>query len=356
MKQTYFLVGDLKAESQLATCGPALAKSKSKGSPTPIPTYEGPNGVVMYMPGAGIRSKLRGAITALVLEAIDRRGAKRFSLEDAQLNRVGGIKQGGAESALKAQEYLEMIRTNPILGLFGASTPWVKGKTRIGHASCRNPNLRPMHVEGVRADIMKREPGMTEYLDEKALQAYADDIQRTKEYSALKKDMEAKKKLMRGATSEEKKKLQAEIKALDKTVADGNLKHVSAQQPLEGYLAIPPGAQLDQKIALVSVSQIEFGGFLAALERFALAPELGAHVAHGAGVIGGSWQVRGAGKGVIGQLTIDPYMGLEIEGQELKDAKAAFEAFVNSDECVPYSNAAQLIAAMADAEEVTADE
>ena len=166
MNSNYLMIGDLKASSHLATCGPALAKNKTKGMPTPIPTYGG----IMYMPGAGLRSKLRGALTQLTLEALEKRKARRFNLVDAQLNRVGGVKQSGAESALKALEYQDMIRKNPTIGLFGASTPWVKGKLRVGHVSCRDPNLRPMHVEGVRSDIMRREPGLIEFLSDDAVE------------------------------------------------------------------------------------------------------------------------------------------------------------------------------------------
>lgn len=307
------------------------------------------------MPGAGLRSKLRGAACALILESLEKRKTRRFSLVDANFNRVGGIKQGGAESALDWKSNQKMIEANPILGLFGASTPWVKGKAMIGGLISKNPELRPMRIDGVRSDIIRREPGIMEFLDNASTQAYNDDIDRTKAYSQVKaeiRDLEAKLKA-KTSTAEERKKAKDAIAALETRITEQKLKHVSAQQPLAGYEAIPPGAELDNKIHLVNGSQLELGALVASMARFAENPVLGAHSAHGAGVVSGSWTVEQTGKGVIGTLTIDPFMSLIIEGQELVNAKAAFDAFIESDDCIPYSDPASL---MRDAEGVEANE
>lgn len=341
----YLMVGDLLAESQLATCGPSLAKDKK--APTPIPRYVTANGSIMYMPGAGLRSKLRGALTALTLEALEKRGARRFGLKDAQFNRVGGIKQGGSESAKGALERLAMVRANPVLGLFGASTPWVKGAAMVGHVSCRSATLSAMHVEGVRSDIFRREPGLMEFLNDDAVAEYNAQTERTKAYSLLKKEMEALTKVAKSRdksiTADERSAASARLKVLDEEAKKS--KTVAAQQPLQGYEAIPPGAHLDNKISLVGATEIELGAMVAAMARFAEAPVLGAHSAHGAGVISGTWQVSKTGEGQIGTLRIEPFMGLVIEGDKLLAAKAAFEAFVVTDECQPY--------ALDDADQVT---
>lgn len=343
-KNTYFLSGALKAESHLATCGPSLAARAGKKNPTPIPTYNNGNGTFMYMPGAGLRSKLRGAACELLLEALEAKQARRFTLQDAQLNRVGGIKQGGSENALNMTAYLEMIRANPLLGVFGAATPWIKGKAMVGHVNCKSPNVPPMHVEGVRSDILKREPAIVEYLAEGALERYSEDTERTKAYQLVKAKKEELELAAKRGTPEERKVARLEITKLEKQIKDEDLQQVSAQMPLTGYLAIPPGAELENKMSLLGVSNIELGCFVAALERFAEAPVLGAHVGHGAGVISGSWEINKTREGRIGQLTIVPFTGLSIDGQELVDAKEAFYSFIASDEFQPYVNMASMMA------------
>lgn len=357
-KNTYYLTGNVTAEAPLATCGPSLAaaaKKINKNGPTPIPTFVNDSGRVMYMPGAGFRSKLRGAACALMLEALEERGAKRFSLPDAQLNRVGGIKQSGAEPAINAMAYLAMIEANPILGIFGASTPWVKGKAQVGHLTCKNPNLEPMVVDGVRADVIRRDPGIVEFLEEGALDQYSADIERTRAYSALKVELKELTKQVARAKGDEKKALITQLNALEKKIKDGDLKQVSAQQPLGGYEAIPQGAELDNKIALVGVSQIELGCFLAAMQRFAETPVLGAHVAHGAGVISGTWSVQKVGTGPtpIGSIVVAPFVGLDFSSDpadqagttEFVDAIKAFRDFIRTDACIPYVNMAAMMPA-----------
>lgn len=353
---TYSFSGNVKAESQLATCGPSLsaaAKKIDKGGPTPIPSYHTEKGRVMYMPGAGFRSKLRGAACAIMLEALQERGAKRFSLLDAQLNRVGGIKQGGNEAAINTTAYMKMIEANPILGIFGAATPWVKGKAMIGHLSCKNPNLDPMVIDGVRADVIRRDPGIIEYLDDSALAEYAAKTERTKAYSLLKLERKELVSLEYKAKGEDKKKIAAQIKALDAKIKQDGSKEVAAQQPLGGYEAIPPGAELESKMALIGVSQIELGCFLAAMQRFAESPVLGAHVAHGAGVISGLWDVQKVGAGKIGSITVEPFSGLVVENQEMIDAMKAFYDFIQTDACSPWMDLAAIMPATDDEEDAS---
>jgi hypothetical protein len=346
---TYYLTGAVTAESQLATCGPSLAAAAKKAKvPTPVPSFQGENGRIMYMPGAGFRSKLRGAACALMLEALEERGAKRFSLLDAQLNRVGGIKQGGNETAMNTASYLSMIEANPILGIFGAATPWVKGKSMIGHLTCKNPNLTPMLIDGVRADVIRRDPGIIEYLADGALDEYAKNTERVKAYALLKQDRKALLIKEIRATGEDKKKFKLELAALDKKIKDDGSQEVSAQQPLLGYEAIPPGTELDNKIALVGVSQIELGCFLAAMQRFSENPVLGAHVAHGAGIIRGIWDVQKVGVGKIGSIKIEPFSGLVVDNDELVSAMTSFQEFIKTEACKPYVDLASMMPATAE--------
>src|SRR3546814_1870436 len=69
----------------------------------------------------------------------------------------------------------------------------------------------------------------------------------------------------------------------------GGVNRVSVQQPLAGYEALPAGTVFDHSFRLCQASELEVGFFLSVLRSFALDPVIGAHAAHGAGLIGGSW-------------------------------------------------------------------
>lgn len=341
-KATLRFTGSLIAKSQLATCGPSLAKSNKDKGPTPVPSYVNESGRFLFMPGAGMRSKLRGAACSLIFDALALRGAKQLSLTDAQLNRVGGIKQVGSEPAIRVEDYLAMIAANPIVGLFGASTPWVAGKVSMGHISCKTPDVEPMVVDGVRANIFRREPGMVEYLAPGSMDEYMADVNKTKAYSAIKAEMKDLLRSAAKARGDERKDIQTKIAALEKRVKDDDLKHVSSQMPLEGYQSIPPGSTLEQNITLAGVTQIELGCFLASMRAFSQNPVLGAHAAHGAGVIAGTWEFINPKTGSSGSITVDPdhFPTIKIETTDafVLGAEAAFNAFIASDECQPYSD------------------
>jgi hypothetical protein len=73
------------------------------------------------------------------------------------------------------------------------------------------------------------------------------------------------------------------------------------------------------KITGDQLTTVELALLLAALERFAFQPVLGAHVAHGCGELTGSWTVgiaaRGAPVGPAGMVALDNYAGLKITSE-----------------------------------------
>lgn len=348
--KTYILDGLALAESPLATCGPALSKlSKQleKNGPLLVPTVSRSAGVYMYMPGAGFRSKLRGAATNLAMRALKQGGRKLLGLADAQLLRVGGIKQSGAEAVMTHAEYSAMLRENPLLSCFGASTPWVSGKLSVGHLECENPitsgGLQPMVIDGVRRDIMRGNPELSQYLAPEASSDYEASVQKIKASSAHKRkiaDLEAL--IRRESDASQKKQLREQLDALKKTSAD--VTAVASQMPLGGYQAIPAGELLKSKLRLLNASTLELGCVLCALDEFALAPVLGAHISHGCGEVSARWTVRVAGGEAIGEVRLEPYAGLELDDPtgHMAAAMAEFRAFVLTDEFRPYANQAIL--------------
>lgn len=345
-QQTYVLNGTITAQAPLATCGPELSRTKGKADPTPIPMLSNGKGKFMYMPAAGFRSVLRGCATNLVREALVARSLPLLSLADAQLLRVGGIKQAGAEAAMDTLEYQEMIRKNPVVGLFGASTPWVTGKASVGHAICQTPNgddFGPMVVDGVRTDILRRDPGMVDFLTADAMDEYRSAIDKVKAYGKIKADIKnLEREAMQAKDAAERKSIRDKLAALKKASQGDAV--VSAQMPLTGYSAIPVGAVLENKVRLLNATSIELGCFLAAMERFALRPILGAHSAHGAGEVSGSWTVAIAGQGQIGTVNLLPYDKLEIVdatgSQVLTKALADFKTFLQTGDLEPWASKA----------------
>lgn len=342
-KATYVFNGVAVAHSPLATCGPSLSQKSGKGARL-IPTLFNASGEYMYMPGAGLRSKLRMAATALTREAIMAREMRKLSLLDAQLLRIGGVKQKGTEAVMDTVEYLEMVRKNPLLGVFGAATPWVTGKVMIGHLICQEFNqagrFEPMLVDGVRTDTIQRDPEMVQFLDDNAMTLYAQSIAKVKAYAKVKSDIKAL--ISKGAAEKDpvlKKRYFADAKEMEAKTKDD--KTVSEKQPLAGYMAIPPHAKMDSKIRLLNASEIELGCLLASMQRFALEPLLGAHVAHGGGEVGIKWEIKIAGQGVIGTAEITPFEGLTIVDatpqKPLANALAAFEKYMQEGDLEPWA-------------------
>lgn len=331
---TYMFDGMMTARAQLATCGPSLnASKKDKNDPTPIPTFANAKGTFMYMPGAGMRSKLRGAATMITLAAARARGGMPILLKDAQYLRLGGIKQAGTEEEFNSLEHEKLLASNPLISVFGASTPWVTGKIMVSHLSCVDPVsvVKPMQVDGTRTSMLRRNPGIMEFLDPTAVKDYQSQVEGVKDSVAFKKELKALEdqiKSARKTAPETLDDLKSKLNALKKD--DDSRKVVSEQQPLPGYLAIPPGSELTSTIRLLNATQIELGCLIASLEQFALNPLLGAHMAHGAGEVEATWQVRAAGGREVGTVTVEPFIGLKVDGQELIDAKAAFEDFLRT--------------------------
>lgn len=348
-KNTYVFNGEATAVAPLATCGPELSKTVGKNEPRPVPISYNGLGSYMYMPGAGLRSKLRGAATEIVRETLKKRQMKMLSLADAQLLRVGGIKPAGREAALDAVDYAEMIRKSPVVGLFGASTPWVAGKVMVGHLTCLRPIesgvFEPIVVDGVRTDILRRDPPMVKFLTDDAMDDYRATIDRVKAFAKIKaeiKDLE--RQAMSAPDAATRKALRERAAELRKSSKDQAV--VSAQMPLAGYKAIPRGAVMESKIRLRGASLVELGCLLASIQRFAHDPIIGAHMAHGIGEISAHWRVSVPGVGEIGTLAMRPFEGIDIVDhwpeQPLQAALAAFEHFMAAGDLEPWSNEAIL--------------
>jgi hypothetical protein len=90
---------------------------------------------------------------------------------------------------------------------------------------------------------------------------------------------------------------------------------VSIQLPLSGYETIPPSMPLNQRIVARGVTLVELGLFVASLRKFAKDPLLGAHQAHGCGIVRCDWDVSVGD--IKGKITLEPFIDIIVEGDDL---------------------------------------
>lgn len=324
-RATYLLLGNLYAVSPLATCPPALAeRARADGAPFPVPAAWSDDGRHYYIPGSGWRSKLRGALTQMQREASRERGVL-MSLHDAQYNRLGGVKQSGEETEPAMDEVAVLRARNPLISLFGSSTPWLTGKAMVGSIITAKPNIPLVVHETVRAAMLRRDPEMIEFLDPQSAADIAAARSAVSNSQAAKAEIKELKKTLKGATQDERATINARIATLEGATV------VSEQNLQPGYCAIPAGADLSNRIVLDKVTTLELGAMLCAIERFAQMPMLGGHLAHGCGQVGGKWTITESGR-EVGAIAITDIAMCAVDGEALVAAMAEYKAFLASAE------------------------
>lgn len=329
---TYLFDGHLTTEAPFATCSKSLSESRrdTKLDPLPVPTIKTSKGDRMYIPGQGIRSKLRGALTH-VAGVFTRENDDDLSLMDAQYLRLGGVKQSGDEAKIDPTKMAKMLSLNPLISLFGAGSPWVTGKAMIGHAIddalIERGIYEPIVIDGVRASMLRRDHSLVNYLDDESIGALSEIADAVKNSSRIKKQIKEKSSDIRACKDPEMKlQLKEALKEFKNSTEDDITN--SEQMPLSGYKAIPPQSTLSHKMRLMGVNQIELGAFIASIAGFADAPVLGAHASHGCGEVSGEWKVTMPGGKEVGTVSFSWSRGLTIEGTELVAARKAFDAAI----------------------------
>lgn len=281
-----------------------------------------------YFPASGIRGGLRRcAVTALRNKL-----GHGWSLDTHRVLTLGGVKGKDAQGDDDLDRRASLRESHALLSLFGAAetfrsqrVSWIAGRLAVGNAIPESP-LQPELMTGVRTDDVSRAPEeAAEFLDEETVAKLSEITRNERQASRLRatiKDLEQKAdRAERNKEGEEEKKLRAEIKPLKEQLKElGGENVVSVQMPLDGYEVIPPETPLRHQMSVHRASDAEAGLLLAALQEFSLFPILGAHYAHGCGVVRAEWTVRrrvGDAYQQIGKLILSPFSGLEIEGDEL---------------------------------------
>ena len=319
----YVLTGKLTAEGPLSTSLPGLKPAKN--APTPIPRI----GNRMYMPGAAIKGLLRQHGSMVMVQAYKQYTGGAIDLMSYYINTKGGVKGAGKEGIVPLELVEKFRQQNPVVSLHGASTPWIAGKLLITDAIADDDRLEALQVSGVRKDDLRNpihRAAMVEFLDAGALGEWSEMVAEGRDVSLTKKELAANQKKLKNMDpeSEDAKNLTAEIEG-QKNATEGA---VPVLLPLPGYEAIPPGAQLSQKIVLRQGTLIELGVLLQSLDRWAKeSPVLGAHAATGGGQFNAQWTVSD-GANPIGTVSFIPWVGINVEGIALREALVAANEFL----------------------------
>ena len=290
-----------------------------------------------YFPASGIRGKLRRMARNAVAEIT----GKPWDIDTHRTLTIGGVKGSGSEQSLDLKGRRELRKHYVIQSVFGQSSgfgvSWVGGKLMVGFAVPEKPVI-PDIVTGIRSDDLVRNPDEAEFLSKDAYEQLSEIADAERKSTRLRQEKKALEKELRqakkrgddervAAIQESLKRIEADTEALaDLVSAD-----VSVQMPLSGYEVIPPGTPLSHRMVLRNPDKAEIGVLFAALEKFATDPQLGAHAAHGCGIVQAEWEVFVDGES-LGWVRITPYQPIHYEGKKLvgleKEVAQAFRESV----------------------------
>lgn len=326
--------GDIKAK---------YPGGEPKTSRLPRLPVSAPEGVLwnVYFPGGGIRGTLRRLSSEIQWRLSGQRG---LSIADHRLNMIGttggyspddedeeaeieqkkGKKKKGKKDGeqpkesktVKLAEIQQQRDKHPLISLYGKSmddNSFIAGRLGVGHAIPENM-VTPCIVTGVRKDDLRVDPDQLRFLTPKEADALDARVAMERAQGALKKAQDDNIKELR-----DRKKSGEDVGEELKEAQDNKSKFVSPQIMLPGYEAIPPGTDLNHRFTLRNGTDAELGLFFLTLREFALKPFLGAHYAHGCGVVRGQWRVVSINSDSttkhLGNIELTPFEGLIITGE-----------------------------------------
>lgn len=289
-----------------------------------------------YWPATTIRGALRHAAHRVALRYNKDNGHKPFDLAEhfllAQGVDIVGDVAAPVDGEVDGDRHLR--EGNPMISIFGL---WgLSSKANIGNAFPVTPDSTAMFGGGARTIMFERSPELLDTLD----QTERDRLQVILKEQAMAsvdiaeikaKSSELKKKL-KTCSAEEKKDIFNELSVLDAEIQarkDAKTEaRESIRRPIDQYEAITAGTVMEHRIGLKGVNMIELGFFLAALLEFARSPRMGGHLAHGCGLVSGSWEVKtwqpkSMVPVTVGKVEFDQD-GFRLEGDVLK---AAYQAW-----------------------------
>lgn len=290
------------------------------------------------LPGSTIRGRLRRSAVEVVLGL----AGETIPLAEWHQNAVGGIKGSASESGHDILMRQALREKNPVLGLFGAGSPWMLSRASIGDAVPVDHVVTEI-IGGVRADDGNRDNAFFEKLDDSAPEEWLalkeDNATRTQTKAKLREINAAIRAARKAKNDSEEEKLLAEKDEIESREDNERVtKTNSVSMPL-CHEAMPSGITMLHKMTLKSVSAAEAGLFVAAWNHFLKAkPHVGQHESLGYGLLQGQYDVfltpagnvdpfaiEGAQDKPLGTLTAEPVSGLTGVPSELVGFMSAFK-------------------------------
>lgn len=272
-------------------------------------------------------STFRGAVRrAAVDEAwgLGPDAAKKPTIDDYIYAAVGGIKGKEKEVTESVHARARRRELNAVVGLFGASTPWDRGRAMTPALTAdpdmidrdaygREGDVKPSQVIGARrTDDMVTRHGLEDLLDGDPMARWDEMRSTSQDDSTTRQDIKKLQQKRRSASTEGKADIDKEIKKLNESLSGSN----SLLLPF-GHQVMPAGTPLSQEIVLARVSEVEAGLFLAALDRlWSENPAFGGKKSHGYGLVSGQWDVtikQGRRFEDGGHVKVTPYVGMNAE-------------------------------------------
>jgi hypothetical protein len=345
MKNLFVLEGLITSEQPLATCSKDLMEREGGDrKPTPVPSCNTALGRRLMFPGTGLRGALRRSARDAIRQRITKitLNEKPWTLDEVYLATLGGIKGAGEQERSSVAHEAAWREKNPLLSLFGAGDAgwlgFVSGNISVGNAICKN-DCQPEIFSGARTDEFYRDKTQIQFLSDDDIQSLIKRAKGGKSAAEIRsqiKKLETDiRKASKAGNTEKTAELQTTLSDLTEQLSTvkgtSGTSDNSIGMPLAGWQAIPQGEEMTHRIILSQTNDVELGLMLAGLDVFSRSPLIGAHYATGCGLISGSWtihEVTEAGKIDIGKITIGDFSPIQITGDKLHAALAAFETFM----------------------------
>ncbi|MCE6957622.1 hypothetical protein LAZ40_00870 [Cereibacter sphaeroides] len=255
-------------------------------------------------------STLRGRLRRSAMEVIFAITGQKWTLAEFHQNAIGGIKGAESEEAFDVVFRSTLREKNPILGLFGAGSPWMLSHVQMTDAIPLE-DVETDVIGGVRTDDGRRDQGFFRKLQPEAAAEWRALVGGNAERTRIKAEVKRLRAELRNARgSKDDPAAKAAETALRDLQAAAVESEILATNPVSLPLqheAMPAGVEMSQDIDLMAVTDAEAGLFLLALNHaWARRPNFGQHGSLGYGLISAEYRVSIADASSFDPFSIAP--------------------------------------------------
>lgn len=279
--------------------------------------------VVPGVPGSTLRGRLRRSATEVARRIVDR----KLTLDEFHQSAVGGVKGAGSEDAYDIVGRAAIRAKNPVLGLFGAGDPWMRGACNITDA-LPDEEIECEIIRGVRSDDGRRDQEFFSRLTDDAPDCWLGLVGANRQRGEMKKrEAELKREIsaaMRASDKALADKLKQERAASEKDKSGSSIAKTNPVGMPITHEAVPAGVKFRASLRASRSTPSEIWLLLAALDHmWRETPQLGGHTALGYGLLEADASFRfsavsedilgtggDAGEGSTGSFRLVPDEGL----------------------------------------------